>query len=84
LEGEPVCHRIDLSCYDSFASLRTTLSSLFRVNSFHILYQTIMNASTEVLKEEDDDDKWSEFLIVVKKITVKPFSVTPELKNLLW
>jgi hypothetical protein len=45
VDGESACHRIDLSCMDSFASLRAALSSLFRLNSFHIYYQSVLDPS---------------------------------------
>ena len=79
-----VCHRLDLSCLEGFGALRTALSALFRVNSFNILYQTILDSGyLELTKDNGDDEKWLQFLAIVKKICVKPYSVTPQLKNLL-
>eukprot|EP00026_Physarum_polycephalum_P008522 Phypoly_transcript_08610.p1 GENE.Phypoly_transcript_08610~~Phypoly_transcript_08610.p1 ORF type:complete len:412 (+),score=75.17 Phypoly_transcript_08610:195-1430(+) len=85
LEGENVCHRLDLSCLEGFGALRTALSALFRVNSFNILYQTILDSGYLELGNSDngDEEKWLQFLAIVKKICVKPYSVTPQLKNLL-
>lgn len=83
--GRSMCHRLDLSCLEGFAALRTALSTLFRVNSFNILYQTILDSGYQELgvKDNGDEEKWLQFLAIVKKICVKPFSVTPQLKNLL-
>jgi len=83
LEAETLCHKIDLSCMDNFASLRQLLASLFRLNSFQIYYQTILVKSSIELDEEDDDERWSQFRTLVRRIVVKPFIVKPELKNLL-
>jgi len=84
LEGEQACHRIDLSCLDGFPSLRAALSSLFRLNSFNIFYQSVLDLSLVELKEVDDYETYQQFRSIVKKVIVKPFSLTPSLKNILW
>jgi len=84
VEGETACHRIDLSCLDGFGSLRSALSSLFRLNSFNIFYQSVLDPLIVELKEIEDYETYQQFRTIVKKIIVRPYSVTPALKNLLW